>query len=73
MYKQSGRKPDMLKERPVLTEIGLLMWTIYEDVKKGCDKVSYSEIESYMNVTGDILTPYEATLMLSIDVVRRNA
>lgn len=73
MLEQSGRKPQMLKDKPELDEIGSKLWLLYTDIKRGCDMVSYTAIESYQNIMGDTLTPYEASLMLSIDQVRRNA
>ena len=47
------------------------MWRIYSEIKKGCNEVTYSAIANFGNVTGQILTPIEAELMIDIDLVRR--
>ena len=48
------------------------LWNLYCDLKKGCDEITYSDIVNYMAVTGTMLTPLEAGLMIDIDLRRRS-
>lgn len=47
------------------------LWEAYFDVKKGCDCIEWLDLDHYQNVTGSILSPWEASLMIDIDMVRR--
>ena len=47
------------------------IWNLYLEVKKGCDDVTYAALDHFQTVTGTILTPREAELMIEVDLMRR--
>ena len=67
VYKSNGKKPEALQNKPKLKEELLYIWGIFIDLRSGIEKISYSDIESYNNVTGSDLSSFEVTLILSID------
>ncbi len=56
---------------PELPDELAYLWELYADIKKGSDCVTWLDLDHYQNVTGSILSPWEASLMIDIDMVRR--
>jgi len=46
------------------------LWIEYINIRRGAEVVDYKEIESYLNVTGGQLTPWEISVILEIDKTR---
>lgn len=58
-------------DQPDLPELGEYLWHEYVDITNGCEKVGYLEIDAYQRVTGSKLTPWEISLMIKLDSIRR--
>lgn len=72
IHERSGKKPQALIDMPEISVAGNVLWQLYLDIKKGCEAVGYMEIQAYKNVTSCTLSPWEASLMVSIDRERLN-
>jgi len=42
---------------------------MFKDIRKGCDRLSYTEIDAYSRVTGLDLSSWEVSTMMQIDEV----
>lgn len=62
---------DMLEPPPLPMELEYL-WEVYIDIRKGCAQLTYIDIDAYMRVSSKDLSPWEADLMLEIDLIRCN-
>lgn len=69
--KTTGIEPQKLKERPKLREECLYLWSLYIEIQKGSDSVGYLEIDAYKRLIGADLTPWQVSLMIEIDLIRR--
>jgi hypothetical protein len=68
--KTTGHKPEGLQDEPVLKSELTYIWELYNEIKKGCEKIGYAELDCYQRVTGVYLTAWEASLMIDIDMIR---
>ena len=68
--KDTGKKSTELQERPTLQENLIYIWNLYTDIKKGCDGLSFVDLDAYQRITGVIITPWEASIMLEIENLR---
>ena len=68
--KDTGQKSAELQERPTLQENLIYIWNLYTDIKKGCDGLSFVDLDAYQRITGVIITPWEASIMLEIENLR---
>ena len=68
--KDTGNKSTELQERPTLQENLIYIWNLYTDIKKGCDGLSFVDLDAYQRITGVIITPWEASIMLEIENLR---
>ena len=69
--KSSGIQPKGLKEKPEKPENASYIFDLYSEIKKGAEKVGYREIQAYQDVTGDRLSRFESSVILQIDILRR--
>ena len=49
----------------------MFLWSLYVDIKKGCDEITYANLSAYESVKQKKLTSGEADLMLKIDSLRK--
>jgi len=69
--KSSGIIPEGLRNKPTLPRALSYIWECYADISKGCERVTYQELKAYCDLTGEQLTPWESTLIVEIDELRR--
>jgi len=69
VLKSSGIKPDGLRNKPELNEDAGYLWSLYIEIKNGCEKVTYQELLAYQSLIGSV-TPFEVELMIKIDNLR---
>lgn len=55
-------------DRPELDK-GAYIWTTYLDIKKGCEFITWNDIEAYQRNMGQ-LTAWEIDMMFDIDQLR---
>lgn len=67
----SGLIPQGLKDEPELREDAAYLWDWYLEIKQGCEKVGYVELKAYQEVTSEVLTPFEASIMVKLDLLRQ--
>lgn len=60
-----------MESQPVLDSNLVYIWDYYLDIKKGCDTVGYLEIDAFQRVAGVDFTPWEASMILELDKVRK--
>ena len=70
--KSIGKESTELQERPQLNDKLYYLWDMFLEIRKGCEKIGYSEIDSYSRVTGIKLTPWECLTMIEVDGAWRN-
>jgi len=68
---KSGITPKGLQDKPDLDDNLTYLWNDYCDIRKGCENISYLELQAYQNVSGNNLTPWEVSMMLELDLIRR--
>lgn len=71
VYKTTGIKPEKLEEKPELPDKLQYLWSEYGEICRGCEMIGYREIDSYNQVSGNGLSPWEASLIIEIDMIRR--
>lgn len=69
--KTTGHTPQGLAEKPELRADAQYLWNWYLEIKQGCEKVGYVELKAYQDVTGEELTPFDASTILRIDLLRQ--
>ena len=69
--KSTGYKPESLHDRPVLRESLAYLWNDYLCIKAGCDDVTYQDLEAYQNTTGAVLSAWEVSTIIDLDLLRR--
>jgi len=67
---RTGKVKKELQDKPPLRDELSYLWTMYVDLRQGCDKLGWVEIRAYEEATGDKLTAWESKLLLKIDKVR---
>ena len=67
---RQGVTPQALKDKPELPENGVYIWSTYIDIKKGCESITWTDIEAYQKNMGN-LTAWEIDLMFEIDQLRK--
>lgn len=72
IYKSSGYKPEKLADKPTLEPNLVYLWDLYITIKNGCDDLTYTVIASYMGLSGIDLTPWEVSILIDIEVLRKN-
>jgi len=70
--KRKNRPNKFLEDRPDCPFEMLYLWSLYNALLKGSDNILWSDIRAYEDVSGVKLTPFEANLMIDIDLIRRN-
>lgn len=68
MEKSSGRTPLELLNAPELPWQCRNVWDVFSKLSV----ISYTEIKSYMEVTGDFLDWWEIELLITFDQLRRS-
>jgi len=68
--KDTGKESTELQERPVLDENLVYIWNLYTDIKKGCDGLSYVDLDAYQRITGITITPWEISVLLETENLR---
>ena len=68
--KETGKESTELQERPTLNENLIYIWNLYNDIKKGCDGLSFTDLDAYQRVTGITITPWEASVILETENLR---
>lgn len=68
---RSGAIVEALETKPILSGEADYLWEMYTEIKGGCDKIGYIELDAYQRVTGDALEQWEAKLMIQLDLERR--
>jgi len=69
--KSAGIVPDGLKNKPRLPRALSYIWETYASISKGCEQVTYQGIKAYCDLTGENITPWEVTMIIEIDLLRR--
>lgn len=67
-WESSGKKPSQLDTPPVPEGMGYLLG-LYWECKRSAEPIAWSEIESWMRVTGRELEHSELQLLVSLDNV----
>jgi len=62
--------PDALRDKPELDSRLIYLWDLYIDIKKGCDKIGYAELDAYQRVKGVNVSSFEADLMIDLELLR---
>lgn len=65
-----GRRVEPLANKPTLPDEVVYIWSIYLDVRRGCEKLSFQELDAYQKLTGADLTPFEVDALMTIDAQR---
>lgn len=60
-------------EPPELPSEIAYIWNDYCQIIKGCERLTWSELRSYGKLTGINLTPWESSIMIELDMVRRTS
>jgi len=47
------------------------VWKEYGDVRKGCENIYYVDLVAYQQITGNKLSPFECSLMLDLEDLRK--
>jgi len=47
------------------------LWNLYIEIKANCEFLTYSELESFAGFSGVELSPWEASLMLELERLRK--
>lgn len=69
IQQRTGKHLEILEPPPLPDELDYL-WLQYTAIRKGCKRLTWREIDAYCRVTGCVLTPWETTLMLDLDLIR---
>lgn len=57
-------------DAPTLPADAAYLWTTFVDIKNACaGPIPYTEIEAYIRLTGDTLTPAEVAVIRQLDVL----
>lgn len=70
--KSTGIVPEKLLEKPKLDENLTYMWNTYVEILGGSNHVGFMEIDCFQKVTGVELSPWQSSLMIQIDLLRRS-
>jgi hypothetical protein len=62
--------PDELANKPEPSREAIRIWELYVKLKGGCERITYTEMQAYGVLTGEVLTPIEAEAMIKIDQAR---
>lgn len=68
--KRSGKIKEELKNQPLLRPEAHYLWELYCDIKQGCEKVTYAEIDAYTRLKGKRLEDWEVALMVKLEKAR---
>lgn len=69
--KTIGSAPQLLMDAPVLDEELQYLWNEYCEIVKGCDRITWESLDSYQRLTGINLTPWESSIMIELDRMRK--
>jgi hypothetical protein len=67
---RKGEPRGLLKERPYIRPEAMYMVTLYNDVSRGAEKLSFEVLHAYECVAGMKLTAWEADCLLEMDKAR---
>ena len=70
--KTTGIKPEAYSDKPELDEKLHYLWSTYLEIKRGVERISYTELNNYTIVTGTLLSSWECLTILKIDEAWRN-
>ena len=73
IHERSGRQVQELVDRPVLRDELVYLWQLYNDLARGCERLTYQDIDAYQCVTGTVLDQFEVSVMFDIDLMRIKA
>ena len=59
-----------LENEPALDPKMVYLWSLYLDIKSGCENIRYTDIDAYSRTTGIMFTPWEVSIMVHIDRLR---
>lgn len=68
---RTGKNNSLLASMPKCRFELLYLWTMYNSILKGCENITYNDIRSFEQVTGDKLSRWEANVMIDVDLMRR--
>lgn len=63
--------PEGLANKPELDIDLVYLWNKYVEVKQGCERLTFSEIAAYGQLTGYEFSPWEVDILIQIDSLRR--
>lgn len=70
--KSSGITPDSLLDKPDLNNDLVYLWNMFVEIRRGCEKIGFIDIDAYSRVTGVEFSSWECSLMIEIDEAWRN-
>ena len=70
--RSSGVAPASLLDKPNLDEDLAYLWHMFIEIRRGCEKIGFIEIDAYSRVTGVELSSWECSLMIEVDEAWRN-
>jgi len=70
--KSSNIETEGLKDKPELNPDLSYLWDMFIEMRRGCDKIGFLEIDAYSRATGIELTSWESSLMIEVDEAWRN-
>ena len=60
------------KDKPELPESIEHLWQMYVEIKNGCERVGYVELDAYQRMMSIELNQWEVSLMIDLDIARRD-
>ena len=66
---RTGKTLEILQPPTLPDEIEYL-WFIYLEIRKGCERIHYTDLDAYSRIMGIEFAPWEALLLLDIDLIR---
>ena len=63
--------PKGLADKPDMPEEAAYLWSLYVEVKTGCDSVGIVELDAYQRLSGVPLSPWESEVILQIENKRK--
>lgn len=68
--KRSGKIKQELKDKPALRPEAFYLWSMYCDIKRGCEFVRLVDIDAYTRLKRLSLTAWEVDTLLDIEQAR---
>jgi hypothetical protein len=65
-----GIESTELQEKPAIDENLIYLWNLFMDIKRGCESLTFNDLDAYQRVTGITLNYWEASIMLDLENLR---